>query len=374
MVRKPGPPDRPGSSFSRSSVDAPSLTDDLSGSASTGTPDDDGLGYLREAITEYLLELPRQGFSEATANAYGRPLKGFVAFLAVYPTAPNAGSFTARPTCLADITAEHLLAFRDHELSRQRLVRSPQPLSPRTVQHAVKAVRGFFRHLIRRGLILIDPTLDLRGPRLPKTLPRNIPTSRQMKRLLGTPDTSTAIGKRDRAILELLYSTGLRNAELCGLRRGDVDLERRTVFVRHGKGDKERMVPLGKKAVEALTGYLGVYGELLRLQHHQHGEGPDLELPLFLTVYGTRVGAHVLKKQLHKYVKAAKLDPKTTPHSLRHACATHLLKGGADIRQIQSLLGHSSLEATQIYTKVETSDLRAMLDRHHPRGKEDEEE
>lgn len=358
MVRKPGPPDRPPSSDPRSSrpsaPDAPSLIDE-----SYRAAPEDGLSFLREAIDAYLLQLPRQGFSPATATAYGRPLKGFVAFLLDLPQVP---------TCLADLTAELVLAFRDHEISRERRWRRPGPLSARTVLHAVKALRSFFRYLVRRGDVLLDPTLDLKGPRVPKTLPRNIPTSRQMKRLLQAPDATTALGKRDRAILELLYSTGLRNAELCGLQVGDVDLQSRTVFVRHGKGDKERLVPLGKKAVEAITAYVGVYGEL------SAGRSLGPELPLFLTKAGARVEAHVLEKQLRRYVKLARLDPSTTPHSLRHACATHLLKGGADIRQIQSLLGHSSLEATQIYTKVETSDLRAMLDRHHPRGRDEKDE
>jgi site-specific recombinase XerD len=184
-----------------------------------------------------------------------------------------------------------------------------------------------------------------------------------MKSLVMSIDTRTPLGKRDRAILELLYSSGLRNAELCGLGRGHVDLERRTVFVEKGKGGKDRLVPMGKKAAEALAAYIAVFPRLTLGETHGETKGA-----LFLNRAGGRLGGDDLRRILSRSGKKARLSVKATPHTLRHACATHLLRGGAGIRQIQTLLGHASLRATEIYTKVETSDLKRMLDEHHPRS------
>lgn len=310
--------------------------------------------FLQEAIESYRAEILREGKAETTALAYGQHLGDFRRFVECLPRPPLT---------LADITADVVVAFRDHEIAREKRSRGTGPLSAPSVQRIVQALRGLFKHLLGRGRILLDPSLDLKGPRIPLRLPRDIPTARQMKRLLASPDTCTVTGKRDRAILELLYGTGLRSAELCGLLRGDVDLERRTVFVRKGKGSKDRIVPLGRSAARAVTEYLGVYAQLSR------GKSARGDMPLFLSGLGNRIRHHVLRKQLRKHLRRAGLSAlKATPHSLRHACATHLLRGGADIRQIQTLLGHSSIEATQIYTKVETADLREMLDRHHPRS------
>ena len=326
----------------------------ICGARGTPSPSSQGpCGFLDEAIERHLCGLGCEGKAEGTVKAYGAHLRAFAAFV---------GSLPGPPGSLADLTCEVVLAFRDHEIARERRGHGSGPPSARTIQGAVKALRGFFRSLVRRGALLLDPALDLRAPRLPVRLPRNIPTARQMKRLLSAPDTRTALGKRDRAILELLYGTGLRSAELCGLLRGDVDLDRRTVFVRKGKGGKDRLIPLGRSAARAVSEYLGVWDAFAA------GRPPDPILPLLLTCTGQPLGNHVLKKQLRRHLRKAGLSLSATPHSLRHACATHLLQGGADIRQIQALLGHASIEATQVYTKVETSDLLRMLDRHHPRS------
>jgi len=316
-------------------------------------PEGNPCGFLDDVLAGFLTQLRRDGKAAGTVKAYGLQLRAFCRYVRALPKPPLSA---------ADLSAEIVLGYRDRLLTREKRSGRPGLLSSRTVQMAVKALRGFFRHLVRRGLLLLDPTLDLRGPRVPVRLPREIPTSRQMRRLLSSPDTSTTLGKRDRAILELLYGTGLRNAELCALTRGDVDLEKRTVFVRSGKGGKERLVPMGKRAAESLSLYLASYADLA-------GGRPRRELPLFVVKSGRAIGSHVLRKLMRRHLLGARIDVEATPHSLRHACATHLLKGGADIRQIQSLLGHSSLEATQIYTRVETTDLRRMLDRHHPRSR-----
>jgi integrase/recombinase XerD len=292
-------------------------------------------------VAGYLSELKRHGRSEATAILYRRALRRLGAFLSERGV-----------KVLADISAEHLVVFRDRELAR-RAPGKDGPLAAGTVSITLAGLRGFFGYVVRQGLLLLDASADLEGPRTRRALPRDVPTARQMRKLIAQPDQS-ARGLRDRAILELLYGAGLRNAELCGLGVGDVDLARRMVFVRKGKGGKERVVPLGKKAREALSGYLA--------------ERPSGVEALFLTYQGRPMTTQAVRRLVASYRGAARLKTRVTPHSLRHACATHLLRGGAGIRQIQVLLGHASLKSTEVYTRVEPTDLLRMLDRHHPRS------
>ncbi len=215
--------------------------------------------------------------------------------------------------------------------------------------------------------MLLDPARELERPRRPQRLPRAVPSERQVRRLLLLPSEGTPLGLRDRALLELLYSTGLRNAEACALDRGDLDLDSRLVHVRCGKGGKERRVPVGKRACRALARYLDSAWQELRAKRYDQVH--EAEVPLFLSRLGTRLQEQMLRWLLRRVREEAKLSTPVTPHSLRHACATHLLAGGADVRQIQVLLGHSSLRSTEIYTRVETGDLRRMLDRFHPRSR-----
>ena len=313
-----------------------------------------------EALDGFLRAERRSGRASSTLGCYRRHLVVFSRFLA---SRSNAS--------VLDITPEDVLAFFDHELSRERSRPSGGPLAAGTLGLTTSVLHAFFSHLVKEGLLLVDPSRDLHAPRAPKRLPKNIPTPRQMRRLVLTPSEATPLGKRDRAILELMYGTGLRASELCGLLLGDVDVTERRVFVRKGKGGKERLVPMGKKAAEAVTAYLGVRREL----RGGPGEVSGGELqdtrrkePLFLRRGGGSIRPPALRYIVERGRKRAQLSPAPTPHTLRHACATHLLAGGAGIRQIQVLLGHSSLETTQVYTRVETSDLRKMLDKHHPRS------
>lgn len=293
------------------------------------------------------------GRSPGTVALYRRKLGAFGRFLE---------TLEPKPKTLADVTSEHVVAFRDHELSRERKLPSGGPLSASAIALSLIAMKGFFRHQTKRGLLLLDPARELSMPRRPKRLPRNVPTFRQVKLLLLSADTRLPLGKRDRAVTELLYASGLRNAELCALSVSDVNLESRTVFVRCGKGAKDRLVPLGTEAEKAIRDYFAAYPVLKK---EEHG---NASRPLFLGLAGRPLSPNGLRRIVSRLRAKAGLSTKTTPHSLRHACATHLLKGGASIRQIQVLLGHSSLASTEVYTKVETSDLLLMLDRHHPRS------
>ncbi len=313
-----------------------------------------------DAFTErYLARLRGRGYSGSTCHRAASILGDLRAFL-LTEAAPT-------PQSLGDVTAEHVVAFRDGELSRPKKTGRSGALSSTTIGKVVATLRGFFGYLAAEGVVLVDPARELETPRRPQTLPRAVPSERQMRQLLALPAEGTPLGLRDRAVLELLYSTGLRNAEACALDRGDLDLTARTVHVRRGKGGKERRVPVGKRATRALERYLeAVWSEVRK---KRYGGAHEVEVPLFLSRLGTRLQPDVLRMVLERYRAAGKLALPLTPHSLRHACATHLLRGGADVRHIQVLLGHGSLQSTEVYTRVETGDLKRMLDRFHPRSR-----
>jgi|CXWL01.1.fsa_nt_gi integrase/recombinase XerD len=308
----------------------------------------------------YLVLLRGKGYATSTCQRAARALEDLRAFLTTEVTPP--------PENLGDVTAEQVSAFRDHELGRAKKTGQLGALSATSIGKVVAAVRGFFAYLAASGIILLDPARELESPRRPLQLPRAVPSEAQMRRLLRAPGEGTPLALRDRAILELLYATGLRSAEACALDRGDVDLAERTVHVRFGKGGKERRVPLAKRAAKALERYLTAVWPLLR--RLRHGSTHESAVPLLLTRFGTRLQGLALRDLVRHWRREARLQTAVTPHALRHACATHLLKGGADVRHIQVLLGHSSLQSTEIYTRVETGDLRRMLDRYHPRSRE----
>jgi len=308
----------------------------------------------------YLGRLRGRGYAASTVHRADVILGDLWAFL--------ASEVTPRPESLGDVTVEHIVAFRDHELGRPKKNGRPGALSATTIRHIVATLRGFFSSLAADGVLLVDPARQLEQPRPPQRLPRAVPSQRQVRRLLAAPNQGTLLGLRARAILELLYATGLRNAELCALDRGDLDLDERTVHVRRGKGGKERRVPVGKRASKALGRYLEAAWPELRKK--RYAETHEAEVPLFLSRVGTRLQRQMLRWLLRRWRSEAKLQTPVTPHSLRHACATHLLAGGADVRQIQVLLGHASLRSTEIYTRVETGDLQRMIDRFHPRSLE----
>jgi integrase/recombinase XerD len=231
---------------------------------------------------------------------------------------------------------------------------------PSTRARKTAAIRSFYAHLVREGLVALDPTAGLASPRLEEGLPKPLSVD-EVDRLLTRPSTTPA-GLRDRAILELLYGAGLRASELTGLRLQDVDLE--VGFVRTvGKGSKERVIPLGRKAVQAVETYLS------RGRGSLGTPGGLKPARLFLNARGralSRQGVHLIVK---KYARAAGLSPEVSAHTLRHSFATHLVEGGADLRAVQEMLGHSDLATTQIYTHLSTSHLRRVYDEAHPRAR-----
>jgi integrase/recombinase XerC len=228
-----------------------------------------------------------------------------------------------------------------------------------TIARRLASLRSYFRFGQREGWAESNPARPLRNPRRPRALPHFLSTD-EIARLLATPPGDEPLGRRDRAILEVLYSAGLRVGELAGMCDADLSLDEGALRVR-GKGRRERISPLGSHAVRAL-------GRWLQVRRLAAREKPGPQAPVFVNRFGRRLTTRSVARLLEKHLRTAGLDRRTTPHTLRHSFATHLLDRGADIRSVQELLGHKSLLTTQIYTHVTTAGLRAAYERAHPRA------
>jgi integrase/recombinase XerD len=251
-----------------------------------------------------------------------------------------------------------LLALRQADLAEFISSLRDQGLAARSVARSVHSVRGLFRFAIREGRLETDPMENLKAPRAFKALPRYL-TPGQVDALLAAPDLATPLGVRDRAILEVLYATGLRVSELIGLRPADLDLDV-GLLTAFGKGRKERLVPLGGAAQRWIRTYLSDVRPGLG-----RGRGADL---LFLSNRGGRLSRMGLWRLVRRHAVTAGVQDTLTPHVLRHSFATHLLEHGADLRAVQAMLGHADISTTQIYTHVTRERLRQVYDRFHPRA------
>jgi len=228
-----------------------------------------------------------------------------------------------------------------------------------TIARKLASVRSFYRFLCEVGAMDHNPAAAMRTPKRESKLPHFLDTS-EVERLLTAPDSGKLLGQRDRAMLETLYSTGVRVGELVGLDVADLDLAAEVAVVR-GKGKKERLVPLGRPAMEAMRDYIA----MRRAAPKAATFDPK---PMFLNKHGKRLSSRSVARTLEKYIRQTGLDGKTSPHTLRHSFATHLLNNGADLRSVQELLGHAHLSTTQIYTHLTTERLREVYDRAHPRA------
>jgi integrase/recombinase XerD len=257
---------------------------------------------------------------------------------------------------LRSVREEHVTAYA-LELARATSARG-KPYSVATRRWHLQAVKRIFAFLAKRGVILQDPALDVALPHWRK-LPRALLNQEQARRLVANPSPFTLRGKRNRAILELLYGTGIRVSECERLDVRDLDLGQGVLLIRDGKGKKDRVVPVVGRAIEALDLYLReVRRELVR---------DPREAALFLTRRGERVSVKSIQYLVHMNAREAGIAAPITPHALRHGCATHLLQGGADVRHVQRLLGHKSLDTTAIYTHVQPEDLAQAIAKAHPR-------
>ena len=314
--------------------------------AMTGTHADvDDLAPLaRHAVAVFVAHLrDERGLSPHTVAAYRRDVTQFL-------------SFAGRAGVTDPAAVEPLLLRRFLALQRTR------GLAASSIARKGAALRALFRFLARRGLVAEDPAAGLGVPRGPRRLPVVL-KARQVDRLLAGPQPADPVGLRDRAVLELLYATGIRVGELCGLRLGDVDLAADTVRVL-GKGAKQRVVPFGEPARAALLDYLaGGRSAMLPEAETQ----VDREA-LFFNRRRKPMTQRDVRGMLERYRVAAGAPVGTSPHTLRHSFATHLLEGGADLRAVQELLGHVALTTTQTYTHVSNERLRRVYEQAHPRA------
>jgi integrase/recombinase XerC len=229
-----------------------------------------------------------------------------------------------------------------------------------TIARHLASMRSFFRFGLREGWAQTNPAKPLRNPRKSRSLPHFL-SAEDLSRLFDAPPADEPMGKRDRAILETMYSAGLRVSEVVGLDESDMDIKAGLLRIR-GKGRRERLAPVGSYALNALRHWLPL---------RKPPAAKKDPCPVFLNKFGHRLTTRSVARMLEKYLRLTGLDRRTTPHSLRHSFATHLLDRGADIRSVQELLGHKSLVTTQIYTHVSASALRAVYERAHPRAKKE---
>jgi len=290
-------------------------------------------------------DLARRFYSESLQSHVSEALVRFFGFLR-----------GRRIVDLRKVQEEHVVSYA-RDLARAKSARG-RPYAVSTQRWHLQAVRRLFAFLEREGVILHNPALDLPLPSW-RLLPRAVINQDQARRLVAHPDPHTNRGKRSRAIIELLYGTGIRVSECERLDLQDVDLAQGVLFIRNGKGRKDRVVPLVGRAADALDLYL-------REARSELVKNPA-ERSLFITRHGTRIKAKGIRYLVLMNRKGAQIPLPVTPHGLRHACATHLVKNGADVRHVQKLLGHASLDSTQIYTDVAAVDLARMIERSHPR-------
>jgi integrase/recombinase XerD len=296
---------------------------------------------MKKLIHEFINYLSvERGLAVNTLESYGRDLRQYSEFLETDDDDAALDS-VSRNTIL-----NYLLYLQS------------QGKATATIARRLAALKAFYQFLVREKRIGSDPTANLESPKLEKRLPKVLTVS-EVERLLAQPDPGQAAGVRDRAMLELLYATGIRVSELVSLDVGDVNLEMGYIKCA-GKGSKERIVPLGSLAIQSCRDYLG--GARPRLVRERE------EQALFVNHHGHRLTRQGFWKIVKKYADDAKIEKEITPHTLRHSFATHLLENGADLRSVQEMLGHADISTTQIYTHVTKGRLKEVYAKAHPRA------
>jgi integrase/recombinase XerD len=298
-----------------------------------------------ESIIHAFLNYMRveRGLAQNTILAYGRDLKRFAEFLR-----------KRQKLRMEDVNREDVVDFLS-SLYKEKL-------DSRSVARYLVSLRGLYKFAMMEEMVSADPTENLESPKIRNSLPTYLRVD-EIDKLLAAPNLATPIGLRDLAMLEVLYSTGLRVSELLNLRISDIDM--RIGCVRCiGKGDKERLVPIGRKAIAAVEQWLAQG----RPKFARPASPPPHNQVLFLTSIGRRLSRVGIWKILHEYGMRLGLRGRLTPHKLRHSFATHLLEGGADLRSVQLMLGHADISTTQIYTHVVEERLKQIYKAHHPRA------
>jgi integrase/recombinase XerD len=305
---------------------------------------------LSNAVRQYLNAMTAQGNSRYTIRGAKSALKELVSFLKAIEVVR-----------IEQLDTQALMQYRE-ELS-WRLTRFNTPLSPRSQSELLGHLRAFCRWMVAQDWLVADPSKKIPNPKKPQQLPKSILEPREIDKILTQPDMSTARGYRDRVILEVLYATAMRREEVANLLLEDIDTESGYAVIRQGKGGKDRVVPIGVQVCELIDTYVaGVRTDWINIANDTH---------LFLNRFGYGMDPNAIYHVVLKHARAAQLKKPVSTHTFRHSCATHMLKNGAPIRHIQELLGHASLETTQVYTRITINDLKAIHKRFHPREQQE---
>ncbi len=303
---------------------------------------------MREGVRSFLNYLAvEKGYSQNTIAAYQNDLNGLADF------AEKEAARQGEVPLWANFNRQNMLSYQ-LDLKERGYV-------PTTLARKVAAARSFFAFLVAEGVIKNDPTENMSSPGIGKVLPKPI-SIEQVRRLMEQPaKLSTAEAKRDRAMLELLYASGMRISELVSLNMGDVNTDDDHYVRCFGKGHKERIIPIYEQVARTVKEY--IEGPRLQLARNKQ------EAALFLNARGERLTRQGFWQKLKEYARTAGLDTKISPHTLRHSFATHMLSGGADLRAVQELLGHANISTTQVYTHLTTEHIRRTYEKSHPRAK-----
>lgn len=310
---------------------------------------------MNRALSDHLAQLEARGYSRSRLSLIRRTTE----MLMLYLRESHAISDWRA------VSENHLREFAIFAATRHRTSTGKQ-VSAGTLRQWVSCLRSFFGWMRATGRMVYDPSEKLLWPRKGETLPHVLSES-DMARLIETPDTTTALGIRDRALMETLYATGIRHAEAQKLNLYDVDTARMLLVVREGKGKRDRIVPLTEAACYWLTRYITVAraeliaGNKTRSKAKKASQPKAPTVALWLSVEGRRLSYQMIWQRIAEYAQQAKL--KASVHTFRHCCATHLLRGGASVRHVQQLLGHKSLQTTEIYTHIEIEDLKRAVER-----------
>ena len=299
----------------------------------TPTPDDPLIQLFLDSLWI------EKGLSQNTLDSYGRDLRAFATWL---ETADKS---------ILQVRREDLLAYLSYRMAGG--------LKSRSMARSLSCLRGLYRYLLRQNRITEDPTLRVDSPKLGRSLPHTLSES-DVEKLLAAPDIATPLGLRDRTMLEVLYASGLRVSELVNLKLNEVNIRQGVVRI-VGKGSKERLVPLGEEAIRWISRFIGeARDDLLKRNLNQ-----DIVFP---SNRGSAMTRQAFWYRIREHSRKADIQKKLSPHTLRHAFATHLLNHGADLRVVQLLLGHSDLSTTQIYTHIAQHRMKELHQAHHPRG------
>jgi integrase/recombinase XerC len=308
-------------------------------------------------------------FSTHTAKCYGADLEQFGDFVSGSSQGDHGsgwqqgdGGATATATQTQVDVGQLLLAVNVDTVRNYLTHLNGNNYSKATTARKLATLRSFYKFLVKRNYLSSNPVTAVRTPKQEKRLPKFLEYE-QVQKLLNTPGTGNWLASRDRAILETLYSTGLRVSELVALNMDDIDFLGEVVHVR-GKGKKERITPIGSSALQAIQQYIEY-----RNRRAESNGNFDSKV-LFVNKHGQRLSTRSVRRKMDKYLIMAGLDPSISPHTLRHSFATHMLNNGADLRSVQELLGHQSLSTTQIYTHLTTRKLKEVYDSAHPRDAE----